>query len=182
MLPLRPRPTKTTQQRAENARKQSISGSSSTTSGAPPKRGKRNGSKTEPPERSPNMSGGQGDLDGSTIAKRLRIRKRGGRTQDLNPGLSRETMQSSSDSSTPSEESEDMDESEAPLVPQKNKSFFRDLLDKNEGSNHMNHHLSDQTPRKREILIHQRKRGHSSSLHRLKFQLTLRSRIQHTMS
>ncbi|KAJ8666266.1 hypothetical protein QAD02_007928 [Eretmocerus hayati] len=137
MLPLRPRPTKTSQQRAENARKQSISDSSSATSRAPPKRGRKKGSKIEPPERPTNMSGGRGDLDGSTIAKRLRIRKGGPRTQIPILKSSRETTRDSSESLTSSDESEDQ-EFEEPPIPQRDKSFLPDLLDKGEESNSTN--------------------------------------------
>ncbi|KAJ8677371.1 hypothetical protein QAD02_013158 [Eretmocerus hayati] len=137
MLPLRPRPTKTSQQRAENARKQSISDSSSATSRAPPKRGRKKGSKIEPPERPTNMSGGQGDLDGSTIAKRLRIRKGGPRTQIPILKSSRETTRDLSESLTSSDESEDQ-EFEEPPIPQRDKSFLPDLLDKGEEFNSAN--------------------------------------------
>ncbi|KAJ8672215.1 hypothetical protein QAD02_003474 [Eretmocerus hayati] len=148
-LPLRPRPTKTSQQRAENARKQSISDSSSATSRAPPKRGRKKGSKIELPERPTNMSGGQGDLDGSTIAKRLRIRKGGPRTQVPILKSSRETTRDSSESLTSSDESEDQ-EFEEPPIPQRDKSFLPDLLDKGEESNSTNQssELSDTEERK----------------------------------
>ncbi|KAJ8666141.1 hypothetical protein QAD02_007803 [Eretmocerus hayati] len=108
------------------------------------------------------------------------MREGGPRTQISILKSSRET-QSSSESLTSCDESE-AQEFDEPPIPQRDKSFLPDLLDKDEESNPTDSHLNDLTPKKGAILRHQTNRSCPTSLHQPKTQLAIKRKTYHTIS
>ena len=112
-----PRPTKTSLARQAQIRASSdVSGSDSEVTQTRPRRGRKKGSKNSPLLPPPGMESGQGDLDASTIAKRLRVRKE---MQPEPSGSKVDTKPSSTSSDETSTEvsSSEREASEEPPVP-----------------------------------------------------------------